>query len=31
MTLSHYEVVPAHVAGDIISAQQKEISKQESD
>jgi elongation factor G len=31
MTLSHYEVVPAHVAEDIIAAQQKELSKQEAD
>lgn len=31
MTLSHYEVVPAHVAEDIIAAQQRELSKQESD
>ncbi len=31
MTLSHYEVVPAHVAEEIIAAQQRELSKQESD
>jgi elongation factor G len=31
MTLSHYEVVPAHVAEEIIAARQKELSKQESD
>jgi elongation factor G len=31
MTLSHYEVVPAHVAEEIIAARQKELSKQDSD
>jgi elongation factor G len=31
MTLSHYEVVPTHVAEEIIAARQKELSKQDSD
>jgi elongation factor G len=31
MSLSHYEVVPTHVAEEIIAARQRELSKHESD
>jgi elongation factor G len=31
MSLSHYEVVPAHVAEEIIAARQRELTKQEAD
>jgi elongation factor G len=31
MSLSHYEVVPAHVTESIIAARDKELSKQESE
>jgi elongation factor G len=31
MSLSHYEVVPTHVAEEIIAARQRELTKQESD
>jgi elongation factor G len=31
MSLSHYEVIPAHVTEAIIAARDKELSKQESE
>lgn len=31
MTLSHYEVVPAHITEEIVAARQRDLSKQDSD